>query len=166
MEIIDNIEDLKKKIDAANKQDYLEIMKRVDIPITDFEGIATWDPNKYTRNYISSSSSYELILVCWEPGHNTPIHDYNFQQAWIHPVQGMLREERFIFDVFTSALIKVSSVKLEKGDFSFMNNVGGIHRYTNVSKERAMSIHLYSNPVKEWRSYDEKTGEYQLIPLD
>ena len=44
----------------------------------EWEPYAFWDADKlYTRNLVSTDGeSYTLLLLCWNPGKESPIHDH------------------------------------------------------------------------------------------
>lgn len=137
----------------------LEIMKKVEIPREEYEPYLSWNDDNYTRNVLARNEDFELILVCWEKGQSSPIHDFNSQEAWIHPVIGWLREERFkINPGDDTKLEKVSSVLLCADEYTYMNQVG-IHRYSNAFESRSVSLNVYAKPVKEWHVYDEETSD-------
>jgi len=48
---------------------------------------------------LARTENFEVLLICWEKGQSSPIHDFNSQEAWIHPIVGKLREERFKINV-------------------------------------------------------------------
>ena len=159
------INTLIEKLKACDDREYLDVLVNYKPESGDLEKHYMWSSDHPTRNCLHKSEEFELLLICWEEGQFTPVHDYNFKEAWVHTLSGKLREERFALDPFTSELKKVSSVSLEEDDYSFMNKVGGIHKFSNTGEGRSVSLHLYSNPIKEWRVYDTKTGDYTVEEL-
>ncbi|WP_425391130.1 cysteine dioxygenase [Ekhidna sp.] len=159
METIKTVEQLVRAlsscVDCSNH--VLDVMSNVKIPRTEFEKYYSWDDEKYARNVLARNENFEVLLICWEEGQSSPIHDFNAQEAWIHPIQGMLREERFKINVDDDRLEKVSNVLLGTDEFSYMNQVG-IHRYSNANKARTVSLNIYSKPVSEWHVYDEASS--------
>ncbi|MEM6830275.1 MAG: cysteine dioxygenase family protein [Bacteroidota bacterium] len=136
----------------------LEIMKSVTIPQEEFEKYYSWNQKRYTRNVLFRDDKLELILVCMEKGQASPIHDFNSQEAWIHPVVGRLREERYKINPGDDIkLEQISSVLLGPDEYSYMNQVG-IHRFTNDYESRSVSLNVYAKPVREWRVYEENTS--------
>ncbi|MBD3638188.1 MAG: cysteine dioxygenase family protein [Crocinitomicaceae bacterium] len=136
----------------------IEIMKHTDIPAEEFENYYSWNDNQYTRNRIAKTDKYEVLLVCWERGQASEIHDFDAEEAWIHPISGQLKEERYIRSKDGRELIKVSSLSLGKNDFSYMRDVN-IHRYTNTYGARTVSLVIFSPEVKQLNVYNKETGE-------
>ena len=156
---ITSIEQLVDALDSSSREKgYLKIMRSIAIPANEFEKYYTWSDEHYTRNCLSRTDDYELLLICLEKGQRSPIHNFDSQDAWIHPISGKLKEERYLPSQFGPGLEKVSSVLLGENEFSYMSGAVGIHRYSNAYDARSVSLNLYSKPVDKWQVYDKKTG--------
>ena len=142
---------------GPGRKGYLEILDRIDIPVEEFEPYARWNEKHSTRNCIARTDAFELLLICYEPGQRTSIHDYSTEEAWVHPLTGAVIEERFEFAA-DGPLRKVSSAKLDPGSFSYLHNGRGIHRYLNSNTGRSMTLNLYARPLNKWKVYDEGSG--------
>lgn len=160
MEAIKKVEELVKVLKncVENDNHVLEVMNNVKIPQGEFERYYSWSDDKYARNVLARNDDFEVLLICWEKGQSSPIHDFNAQEAWIHPIEGMLREERFKKNVDDDGLERVSNVLLGTDEFSYMNQIG-IHRYSNANKTRSVSLNIYRKPVTEWRVYDQRSSD-------
>lgn len=147
---------------VKDRNGYLTVLERIDIAEEAYAPHCSWSSKQYTRNCIVRTPEFELLLICYEPGQRTSIHDYDSQQAWVMPVVGEVVEERFQADA-KLGLKRTSSAVLGPGSFSYFDNSGSIHRYLNVSGERAVTLNLYAPPLRRWRSYDERTGDTVII---
>ncbi len=132
---------------------YLDIMESVDLPATELEPYLFWRSDRYTRNCINHTDDYELLAICYENGQSTPIHDFDFQEAWIHPVMGKLQEERFRLHHADKSPQRVSSVTMDTRDFAYMDEIT-IHRYKNIADGRTVTLNLYVKPIEKWRVYE------------
>lgn len=159
--IIKNIKtplELINELKAVNTDlGYFEVLQRVDIPIEEFEKYYTWSDEHYTRNCLARNSSFELMLVCWEEGQESVIHDYGEAMAWVHPLCGSLKEERYLLSTNGTGLIKISSLSIKEGEFSFVHKTG-IHQYNNNYESRSVSLHLYVKPIEIRKIYDCSEG--------
>ncbi len=135
---------------------YLDVMRESEVPVSEFERHYHWNDEHYTRNQLFENDKFELVLICWEKGQRSFIHDYDAHDAWVHPISGRLREECFVKDAKTGVLEKVSTVQLSPKDFSYMGGKINIHRYLNENEGRSVSLHLYAEPVKEWTTYTDE----------
>ena len=122
---------------------------------------AVWNPRHYTRQCIHRTREHELMLICYEPGQRTSIHDYDSQMAWIKPLRGSVREERFKA-TGTGTLRLHGEKSIGVGALSYMASRNCIHRHSNAGTGRAITLNLYSRPLMRWRVYDEHTGHASL----
>ncbi|MEQ8904156.1 cysteine dioxygenase family protein [Ekhidna sp.] len=164
METIRTVEQLVKALSSCEDSGsyILDVMSNVKIPRSEFEKYYSWSDEKQARNVLARNDDFEVLLVCWEKGQSSPIHDFNAQEAWIHPIEGVLREERFKINVDDDRLEKVSNMLLGNDEFSYMNQIG-IHRYSNANKARSVSLNIYRKPVAEWHVYDEGSSNSTMM---
>ncbi len=159
--VIKNISSLKELVDelkqVKSKFGYFEVLQRMDITREAFECYFTWNEKKYTRNCLARNKDFELILMCWEEGQETQIHDYGDAMAWVHPICGALREDKYLLSDNGTGLVKVSSLGVETSEFSFLHKTG-IHKYINDYEARTVSLHLYVKPVSSRKIYDCSEG--------
>lgn len=157
---ITTVEELVDKLmNKEPTEDFLEILKAIDIDQRDFERYYKWSDDHYTRNCLCRTDEFELMLVCWEKGQESPIHDFLSHAAWIHVVQGKLKEEDFRISKRNSHLEKVGQVTLNSLDYSYLSRRVGIHRFINTYESRTISLHLHAAPLTKWREFDRNTGE-------
>ena len=149
---------LKQKSPVEN---YLDIMEHIDIPLREFEKYYTWNKERCSRNCLVKTEDFELLLICYEKNQQTPIHDFDSNQAWIHIIQGQLSEERFRVSEFGKSLERLSLMTLGVKDYSFMSKVG-IHRYKNINNARSVSLNLYCKPIESWTLFDENAKSKEV----
>jgi len=143
---------------------YLEVLKAIDIPYDEWEKYFTWKEERYTRNIVFKNDKYEFLVICLEEGQDSPIHDYDSKEAWIHILRGQLKEEKYKKRE-DGKIERVSTVTLGPHDFSFMSGHVGLHRYVNTFESRTVSLHLYVNPLKKWNEYDPATNSFRQIEV-
>ena len=158
---ITSIEDLKEVLKRHDEYGYLNIMKAIDIPYDEFERHFTWKEEHYTRNSIIRNEKYELLVICWERGQDSPIHDYDSEDAWIHILRGQLKEEKYKKND-GGELERISTVTLGPKDFSYMSGFVNLHRYINSYDGRTVSLHLYVKPLEKWNEYDTTINGFKI----
>lgn len=53
----------------------------------------------YTRNLIATDNkTFTLLLLCWNPGRESPIHDHPCDGCWLKVLEGSVRECRYVED--------------------------------------------------------------------
>lgn len=141
---------------------YASILARYAVPSHDLEPYYHWNARHYTRTCINRNEAFELLVICYEPGQRTSIHDYDSQMAWIHPVMGEVVQERFA--PYNNGIKPTHEIRLHPGTDGSFNNGTSIHRFTNRGTERAVTLNLYAKPMSKWRAYDESTGISNVAP--
>ena len=49
-----------------------------------------FSPSHYTRNLVFKNNAFECLVICWDIGQSSAIHDHNDKSAWIYLVEGRL----------------------------------------------------------------------------
>lgn len=134
-----------KCIENALKQ-YVPDMKEL-------EKYCQFDKDKpYTRNLIATDSKrYSLMLLCWNKGKCSPIHDHPCDGCWVKLIQGSVLEVRYKCE--NGKMVQTEELVLEGNDsVSFMHDSMGYHKVGNPSDSMdAITLHLYAPPFDQCR---------------
>ena len=160
---ISSLQELLDFLPSCSPQDYNELAKDMELDISDFERYIHWDAVKYTRNCIVRTEAYELILLCWEEDQATSIHCHGGEECWVYNLKGQIEEEYFQYQ--NERLTLVDSHMLNQGGVTYMNDSIGYHKLINKSKGRAMTLHLYMNPIDECTAWNTEIGQFVPIKL-
>ncbi|MCH8329813.1 MAG: cysteine dioxygenase family protein [Bacteroidetes bacterium] len=165
------INNLDQLIDALNQcsleiYQYDEVFRAANIDLNEVENFIKWDPEHYTRNIIEGNEDYELMVICWEPGHKSGIHNHGTQEGWMDIIQGVIHEEMFDRASDDQEPHATTESDLEVKQVSYINDQIGMHRLSNTSDERAISLHLYVKPLDHFDIYNETTGEFSEFEID
>ena len=77
------INELITSLIEEERTEYDEIIRSIKIPSNSFNDFCSWSSETYTRNCIVQNEKFELILLCWEQGQSTPIHDHGGEECWV-----------------------------------------------------------------------------------
>jgi cysteine dioxygenase len=158
MNRIESLNELIETLDDCDPEDYVKLAKHMKLPHSDFEKYAHWKPDGYTRNCIERTDAYELILICWNPGNETPIHCHSEQRCWVYQVEGKLSELRYKADEL-GTLVVCNEMELSPGRLTYMEDSMGYHTLKNHSDERAMTLHLYISPIDTCKVFNDTTED-------
>ncbi len=126
------------------------------------------DPER--RSYVLLHQDDELTvwLLCWGPGHDTGFHDHDVSGAGVAVAAGAVVDERM------RAQGSPRARRLEAGD-AVEIAPAEIHRIHHVGAEPAVSVHVYSPPLRRTGAYEvaadgrllrhAQPGEDALAPL-
>ena len=138
------IYNLKNLTDALkNKQDavsYMDIFSKIQFGFKDIEHLCFWDPDSFSKITIEKYDAYELILICWEKGQKSPIHNHEFDLACTYILKGELTEE--IYSRTEPATLEETVVHPQKNFSCLKKESKKNHRLINSFNGRSVSFHL------------------------
>ncbi|MEJ6588589.1 MAG: cysteine dioxygenase family protein [Crocinitomicaceae bacterium] len=157
--ILESLDELVTALTEAERTKYGDIIGSLKLKKSALEDFCSWSSESYTRNCITENDKFELILLCWEKGQITPIHDHGGEECWVKVIQGEFREVISKMDK-GGELNVVKSTISKSDDISYMIDFMGFHSLENMSNKRSMSLHLYAKPIRNCNLFDEKTGKF------
>jgi cysteine dioxygenase len=112
------------------------------------------DPSAlYTRNLIDTDhETYSLLLLCWNPGKESVIHDHPGDGCWVKVLDGSIRECRYRQledDRDDSPLYCYQDVTVGTDTVTYIDDSEGYHKIGNPEQRVAATLHLYSPPVQQ-----------------
>jgi cysteine dioxygenase len=138
---------------------YNDIIRSMNLPSSVFEHYCSWSDKSYTRNCIVENEKFELILLCWEAGQITPIHDHGGEECWVKVIEGEFRERIYTTDEAGELSIVKSSIA-KVNDITYMIDFMGFHSLENLSDKRSMSLHLYAKPIRSCNVFNENSRKF------
>lgn len=150
-----------------------EVLQQTRLNPREWEQHAVYRRGRYTRNIVGySPNQFIALLLCWEKGQQSPIHDHSGAHCFIKMLSGQLRERKFAWaadgtvgteEAGEAPLMDAS--KQEKS-VSFMHDSLGLHRIENPSStEVAVSLHIYSPPFRECLVFPPTGGTPKTAPM-
>jgi len=148
-----------KQLNGAEQSGYDEILKSTDINPDWLMKYGHWEEASYTRICLERTRKFELLLLCWEPNSETPIHGHDGQQCWVKQVLGDVEE--VLYSCTDSAPCPESRAILEPGDLTYMSKTSGYHMLRNKCRHRAMTLHLYVKPINHCEVFDFESSSFE-----
>lgn len=107
------------------------------------------------------------MLLCWNRGKYSPIHDHPSDGCWVKVIQGTINEVRYNYtqqsnssssssssnnqNNSSAALVETTNTVLTSG-VSYMDDSLGLHKVGNPSADvDAITLHLYAPPYEKCR---------------
>ena len=114
----------------------------------------------YWRHPVCRNEFVEMLILCWGPGHRTPIHDHNGSHGVVLVQQGLMQETIFCFDE-EQILCHDTGRECQQGTVTGAG-VPDIHQLGNpeVSGRDLITIHVYAPPLGVLKTY--KLGSSQV----
>lgn len=137
-----------------------QLFRRLDISRKEWRQYAMFDfTKKYTRNLIATDDeTFTLLLLCWNPNMESPIHDHPCDGCWMRACEGAVQETRYEHNVQTDCLEVKSNEVFTEGKLAYINDVMGYHKIGNPSSSiPAITMHLYCPPIKKCKIWSDAT---------
>jgi cysteine dioxygenase len=129
---------------------------------SDWRAFALFSEQQYTRNLVALEARYELMVLCWGPGQESPIHNHEGQDCWMAVLEGEIEEVRYPIPAAASSgpLRAKGSATFGAGQVAFIRDEMGLHlvRPTPAARAGGVTLHLYSSPYAECNCYCPETG--------
>jgi cysteine dioxygenase len=131
-----------------------------------------WSPTCYTRNLVYKDDRFELLVICWEPGQVSRIHNHSDQKCWMTVPLGRLKGQNFGVDEIDESrgyckLRETDAFELSDCLAAKVELEQPIHQILNLPEysQRAVSIHIYSRPYDRCLSYCRETDTFKEVQL-
>ncbi len=140
---------------------------------TDLGPFLHFKDERYTRNLVYNSATFEVIVLCWPPGSSTPIHDHGEQWGWVRVLKGALEETRYSSQDQPDHLdeTQVWSPKVHSQQVipagravAAVNSKYGIHRLAALD-EPTVSLHVYAKPLASCLVFGAPGGQIERKQL-
>jgi len=154
----DTLNELVKALSEEDSTKYADLLRTAELSADDFESCCSWSSESYTRNCVIDNEDFELILLCWQPGQLTPIHDHGGEECWVKIIEGEFKETVYKEDD-AGTLEIARTTESKANDITYMVDFMGFHSLENLSKKKSLSLHLYAKPIRSCQVFDEETGE-------
>jgi len=152
---VDNSDDSNEHLAAKHSDKVEALFSRLRLPKEGgWERYAFFDDKKnYTRNLVATDGkTFTLVLLCWSPGRESPIHDHPCDGCWLQILEGAIVESRYTKHIDSDELKCISSVQFHEGEMGYINDFMGYHKIGCASSSKpAVTLHLYCPPVQSCR---------------
>ena len=117
----------------------------------------------YTRNAVIHNDLFQILILCWEKGCITPIHNHPCNGCFMVGLNGSLDEKKF--KVKESGLELYENNCIRKGDINWMHDSIGLHQMSNSSSDqRAVTLHLLLPPYNVCKGYNVRGQNWNCYP--
>ncbi|MGH9905006.1 MAG: cysteine dioxygenase [Pyrinomonadaceae bacterium] len=147
------------------KQIY-EWLENAQISRDELQPYLGFKDGNYWRHRVCRNESVEMLVLCWRPGHRTPIHDHNGSHGVVKVYEGIMWESTFLFDSEKGLCYK-SGQERTRGEVTGAE-VPDIHQLGNpeVSGQDLITLHIYAPPLGVLKTYKVGSPEIDLYTPD
>lgn len=116
-----------------------------------WQHLVEFDPDQRTYSHVLRNDDVEVYLICWMEGHDTGFHDHDISAGALAVIQGEVREDRLAIGGSPHAK------QLGVGQ-SLTFTASDIHRVTHAGEGPAVTVHVYSPPIRQMGQYEFEDG--------
>jgi predicted metal-dependent enzyme (double-stranded beta helix superfamily) len=120
-----------------------------------------FDTAHYVRHPVLLWEDWEVMVIGWEAGQITPIHDHRGVLGGMAILSGAVVEERFTVPKDLPELVD-SRVRPE-GDLS---DTGPTVLHRLIPRSRSVSLHVYRPPLRTMGIWDARGGFQEIRPSE
>jgi cysteine dioxygenase len=132
----------------------------VEIDNVELEPYIGFQEGNYWRHRVCRNDAVEMLVICWRPGQQTPIHDHNGSHGVVRVHQGLMGETIFAYDS-DKGLRHDTDRECPVGTVTGAE-VPDIHQIGNPasSGQDLITVHVYAPPLGVLKTY--KLGSAQV----
>lgn len=130
-----------------------DILDRLVIGPSEMKSHARFSDHRYARNLVHKTHEFEIMIMCWNAGQRSSIHDHAGSLGGLKILQGELTES--LFEKAPNGMIKsLSSADYNAGE-TRVEETSLIHQISNLQAENshAISLHIYVPPLIRMKVY-------------
>jgi len=141
-------------------------LNRVDISTAEIAPYIGFKEGNYWRHRVFRNDFVEVLVLCWRPGHRTPIHDHNGSHGGVRVHEGTLWETIFHFDTLNGLEYKTAREHIQGSVTG--SDIPDIHQLGNpdVSEQNLVTIHVYAPPLGVLHTYQPGSVKIDLYVPD
>ena len=125
----------------------------------DWQRFAFFSDEHYTRNLVDTSELFELMVVCWSPEQESPIHNHAGSNCWMGVLEGHVEEVHFDPPHEGKPPVQRHARTYQRGQVAFIRDEIALHQVRTSPGKRAATLHLYAGPITECNCYCSETGK-------
>jgi predicted metal-dependent enzyme (double-stranded beta helix superfamily) len=158
----------RQPVSSLTHERLMELTHRLTISDELIQSRSCFAADTYARNLVCRTPTFELLVLCWRPGHETTIHDHAGSLNAIRVHRGELTSRLFVpaagRPAGTGPVGLLAEERVPPGGWAGVDR-GGIHQLANTAAEDLVTMHVYAPPLTELVVYSTDSSETERRPL-
>jgi cysteine dioxygenase len=130
-----------------------ELLKETDVTLEDLREFVQFDGEHYRRNLVSIGEWYEILVICWQSGQRSPIHNHAKSTCGLKVLDGICTET--VFDRSPCGqVVALHSTHLTAG-YICASQDADTHQVSNLQPQgkNLVTMHIYSPPLRSMKKF-------------
>jgi len=130
-----------------------EWLARTEVTLDLVRPFLRFSPEHYVRNLMYAGQSYQALVLCWQSGQRSPIHDHRGSSCAVKIISGIATETTFV-TAANGMVYATGSRQLAAGD-SCASQDADVHQMSNLQPEGTdlVTLHIYSPALYRMNMY-------------
>ncbi|MDQ6652160.1 MAG: cysteine dioxygenase family protein [Acidobacteriota bacterium] len=160
------VEALESQNSAPTLEQIYDWLENAEISAEELKPYLGFKEGNYWRHRVCRNEFVEMLVLCWHPGHRTPIHDHNGSHGAVKICEGVLWETTFNFDTFKG--LKYKAAREYSSGAVAGSDIPDIHQLGNsdVSGQDLVTVHVYAPPLGVLKTYKVGSPQIELYVPD
>ena len=163
------MDDLIQRLKRFSENDFpvssvSKYLKDYRLSVDDKKKYCFFKDDKYTRNLVFKNDTFEVLLLCWRPGHTAPIHGHEGEKCWARIEHGQLKFRNY--HLLSKKPLELKFKDKIVGRDGYLDGPADVHSVENVFDMDAVSLHVYAKPYDSCEVYDLKENKTKRIKLN
>ena len=142
-----------------------DILDRLVVTTEEVQPHALFSDKRYARNLVYKDRQFEIMIMCWNAGQRSSIHDHAGSLGGIKILHGELTE--CLFGRAANGMIKSLSSADYEIEETRVEATSLIHQISNLQAEngKTLSVHIYLPPLVRMNVYSlEDPAVRNILP--
>lgn len=144
-----------------------DLLLRTHISEAEIEKCLIFSKDSYARNLFYKSRDFEILVMCWKSGQQSPIHDHDTSMSIERVFSGRFEFINYYrVDPDRDEIYQGETIEGLPGDVSEVE-AGAIHKLANPAEAGldGVTIHFYFPPLKRMKCFnlERKTAQWQKL---
>ena len=136
----------------------VDLLSRYAREDRDWSEYARFTDETYARNLVHRCRDYEMLLLCWGEGQESPIHNHDQQSCWMAVLDGTIEEVHYrASEGAAGPLVEGRRQTMSQGQVAYIEDGIALHLIRPTGGP-GVSLHLYAKPIDQCKIYDPETG--------
>ncbi|HLH31513.1 MAG TPA: cysteine dioxygenase family protein [Terriglobia bacterium] len=161
MDLISTIDELKHRAKEMRLTDLRRLISNLNVKRSEIEPHIHFTHERYARNLIYKCDNFECLVLCWQPGQRSPIHDHANSICTVYTVEGTLSADNYrktanghIRADYSEDFIPGSVLSIQTTE---------IHQVSNLQDSaNLISLHFYLGPLENSFLYSVQQPMHEL----
>ncbi|MFG0330238.1 MAG: cysteine dioxygenase [Phycisphaerales bacterium] len=149
-QLMDRLDQFDERVPLDELVGWLEDL---EVTVDELRTYVRFAPDHYQRNLVRNGSAYQALLLCWENGQRSPIHDHEGSSCGLKVLEGVATET--IFDRAPNGMIFATHSHEMAAGYVCGSQDADIHQVSNLQpgEGRLITLHVYSPPLNNFNTY-------------